>query len=37
MVNQIKLNGFWRFCQDDFDEGIDQQWYLQENQAFLEE
>ncbi|MHA1602900.1 MAG: sugar-binding domain-containing protein, partial [Promethearchaeota archaeon] len=37
MVNQIKLNGFWRFCRDDFDEGIDQQWYLQENQAFLEE
>lgn len=31
------LNGFWRFCPDPENLGIQQQWMLQENQPYLEE
>lgn len=36
MNHSVSLNGIWRFAFDPFDEGIEQQWMLEENQPYLE-
>jgi beta-galactosidase/beta-glucuronidase len=36
MGEKISLDGIWRFCADSENQGIDQQWALQENQPYLE-